>query len=235
MKLPRNLKVCLCAMLALFVFAGAAGCSSKPAPADDQTQTDNQTDQQDKTDNSQQEEQNTAVQTESQPGGKKYTATIKVKDYGDIVFEMDEGIAPQSVDNFVALANSGFYDGLTFHRIIDGFMIQGGDPNGDGTGHSSKAVKGEFASNGFNNTLSHVRGTVSMARANDPNSGSCQFFIVDEDSTFLDGDYAAFGTVTSGMDVVDKITAAVTPTDNNGSVAKEQQPVIESITIAEEN
>lgn len=236
----KKMKLGLCALLSLMMLGTLGGCSSAPkdTPKDDTTQEENKQDQtENKTDETETPEGDDASATESQngsvPGGKKYTATIKVKDYGDIVFEMDEGIAPLSVENFVNLAKSGFYDGLTFHRIMDGFMIQGGDPNGNGTGHSSKSVKGEFASNGFNNTLKHVRGTVSMARAQDPNSGSCQFFIVDEDSSFLDGDYAAFGTVTEGMDVVDKITAAAKPTDDNGTIPAAEQPVIESITITE--
>lgn len=174
------------------------------------------------------------LQTESEPGGKMYEATIKVSGYDEpIVFTMDEGIAPQTVDNFVALAESGFYDNLTFHRIMDGFMIQGGDPTGTGMGGSEKSIYGEFDANGFKNSLKHVRGTVSMARSNDPDSASSQFFIVQEDSSFLDGQYAAFGTVTSGMDVVDEIVKSVTPTDDNGTITKDEQPVIESITIAE--
>lgn len=170
----------------------------------------------------------------SEPGGQKYEATIKVKDYGDIVFEMDEGIAPETVQNFVKLANEGFYDGLTFHRLIEGFMAQGGDPNGDGTGGAEEDIQGEFLSNGFNNSLKHVRGTVSMARSGDPDSASSQFFIVQEDTPSLDGEYAAFGTVTSGMDVVDKILEDARPTDDNGTISKDSQPVIESITVTKE-
>nr|WP_278189296.1 peptidylprolyl isomerase [Allobaculum mucilyticum] len=159
---------------------------------------------------------------------------MKVKGYDTpIVFTMDEGIAPESVDNFVSLADSGFYDGLTFHRIMEGFMIQGGDPRGDGTGGSSHQIYGEFAENGFDNSLEHVRGTVSMARSSDPDSASSQFFIVQDDSQFLDGQYAAFGTVVSGMEVVDEIAETAKPTDNNGSITKSDQPVIESITIEE--
>ena len=129
------------------------------------------------------------------------------------------------------LANSGFYDGLTFHRIMDGFMIQGGDPEGNGTGGSEHEIVGEFSSNGWDNPLSHKRGTISMARSNDPNSASSQFFIVHEDSTFLDPDYAAFGTVTEGMDVVDAICKDAQPTDGNGAIAAKDQPVINSVTI----
>lgn len=131
--------------------------------------------------------------------------TIDVQDYGTITLELDADEAPISVTNFVNLAEEGFYDGLTFHRIISGFMIQGGDPKGNGTGGSDTTIKGEFSENGVENNISHVRGTISMARANDPDSASSQFFIVHEDSTFLDGQYAAFGHVTDGMDVVDAI------------------------------
>ena len=158
-------------------------------------------------------------------------AEIEVRDYGTIDVELDADEAPVTVTNFVKLAQEGFYDGLTFHRIIDGFMIQGGDPNGDGTGGSDENIKGEFSSNGVENNISHTRGTISMARATDPDSGSSQFFIVQADSTYLDGDYAGFGHVTDGMDVVDKISQDAKPTDNNGSIAKDQQPVIESIKI----
>ena len=118
--------------------------------------------------------------------------------------------APNSVANFVELANSGFYDGVIFHRVIPGFMIQGGDPKGNGTGDSKVKIPGEFKSNGWDNPISHKRGVISMARAQNPNSASCQFFIVHEDSEFLDGDYAAFGHVTEGMDVVDAIASVDT-------------------------
>ena len=129
------------------------------------------------------------------------------------------------------LAEEGFYDGLTFHRIISGFMIQGGDPKGNGTGGSDTTIKGEFSENGVENNISHVRGTISMARANDPDSASSQFFIVHEDSTFLDGQYAAFGHVTDGMDVVDAICENTPVQDNNGTVKAADQPVITSVTV----
>ena len=158
-------------------------------------------------------------------------AEINIEDYGTIDLELDADTAPITVTNFVKLAQDGFYDGLTFWRIMDGFMIQGGDPNGDGTGGADENIKGEFANNGVENDISHTRGTVSMARAADPDSGSSQFFIVQADSTFLDGDYAAFGHVTDGMDVVDKICKDAKPTDNNGTIEKDEQPVIESIKI----
>ena len=160
-------------------------------------------------------------------------AEIQVKDYGTITVELDADTAPITVTNFVNLAKDGFYDNLTFHRIMDGFMIQGGDPNGDGIGGADKTIKGEFSSNGVENEISHTRGTISMARAQDPDSASSQFFIVKEDSDYLDGDYAAFGHVTSGMEIVDQICKDVPVEDDNGTVKAENQPVIEKITITD--
>ena len=163
----------------------------------------------------------------------KYTAVIDIADYGAITLELDGDSAPLTVANFVKLAKDGFYDGLTFHRIMDGFMMQGGDPNGNGTGGSDETIPGEFSANGCDNPISHTRGTISMARASDPNSASSQFFICQADSTFLDGSYAAFGRVTEGMDVVDAVCADAQPTDDNGTIPPEAQPVIRSITIQE--
>ena len=165
---------------------------------------------------------------------KTYIADIVVKDYGTIEVELNPKEAPLTCENFIELATEGFYDNLTFHRIMKGFMIQGGDPNGDGTGGSEKTVKGEFSSNGVENSLSHERGVISMARSSDKDSASSQFFICDADDPFLDGDYAAFGKVIKGMDVVDKIADDAKPTDNNGSISKDEQPVIETITIKEQ-
>ena len=159
------------------------------------------------------------------------TGTITVKDYGEIEFALRPDIAPITVENFTKLAKSGFYNGLTFHRIMEGFMIQGGDPLGNGTGGNDEKIKGEFTANGVNNNLSHVRGVMSMARSQDFDSASSQFFIVQDDSTFLDGQYAGFGVVTKGMSVVDKIAKDAKPTDNNGTIPKDQQPVIEKIEI----
>ena len=135
---------------------------------------------------------------------------IEVKGFGTIMVELDKEAAPKTVENFEKLVSEGFYDGLTFHRIIKGFMIQGGDPLGNGTGDSKVKIPGEFKSNGWDNPISHKPGVISMARAQNPNSASCQFFIVHEDSEFLDGDYAAFGHVTEGMDVVDAIASVDT-------------------------
>ncbi len=161
----------------------------------------------------------------------KINAEINIKDYGVIKLELDADNAPITVTNFVNLVNDKFYDGLTFHRIIDGFMIQGGDPLGNGTGGSEKTIKGEFKNNGVENNISHTRGTISMARSQANDSASSQFFIVQSDSTFLDGSYAGFGHVTSGMEIVDKICKDTKTEDDNGTVKKENQPVIESIKI----
>ena len=168
-----------------------------------------------------------------EPFTKVRHAEIIVKDYGTIKLELDEGTAPITVENFIKLAKDGFYDGLTFHRIMDGFMIQGGDPLGNGTGGSKDKIKGEFTSNGVNNPISHVKGVISMARANDPNSASSQFFITVADSTFLDGSYAAFGRVTEGQEIADQIAKDAKPVDNNGTIPASAQPVIEKIMITD--
>lgn len=189
----------------IFTAALLAGCGTKGASKkENSSQTDNSDD--------------TKVQ-------------ITVKEYGTIEVALDEEAAPLTVENFLKLTEEGFYDGLTFHRIIDGFMIQGGDPKGNGTGGSDETIKGEFSENGVENPLSHTRGAISMARSQDYDSASSQFFIVQEDSTYLDGQYAAFGYVTEGMDVVDKICEDVSVEDQNGTVLPENQPVIESIKV----
>jgi len=162
--------------------------------------------------------------------GEAVPATITMEKGGVIVLELYPYLAPQSVYNFVSLARQGFYDGLVFHRIMEGFMIQGGCPLGQGYGGPGYSILGEFEENGFTNDLSHTRGVLSMARSQDYDSAGSQFFIMHADSLFLDGAYAAFGKVVSGMDVVDEI--AMTPNDGpNGSVADDKKPVIASITI----
>ena len=164
-----------------------------------------------------------------------YYADIEIQDYGTITVQLDQTSAPITAANFVSLAESGFYDGLTFHRIIEGFVMQGGDPNGDGTGGSDETIVGEFADNGYDNDLSHTRGAISMARSSDYDSASSQFFIVHEDSSAsLDGQYAVFGYVVEGMDVVDAVCETAEPTDGNGTIETEAQPVIASITIRTE-
>jgi len=163
----------------------------------------------------------------------KHGVNIEIKNYGTIELELDADVAPITVANFAKLVNEGFYNGLTFHRIIDGFMIQGGDPLGNGTGGSDENIKGEFAVNGVKNSISHVRGTISMARASDYNSASSQFFIVHEDSTFLDGQYAGFGKVTKGIEIVDQICEDTKIEDGNGTVLYKNQPIIEKITMVD--
>ena len=160
-------------------------------------------------------------QTSAADTDKKFVITLYAND------------APITCENFEKLVKNKFYDGLTFWRIMDGFMMQGGDPKGNGTGGSGETIKGEFSSNGVDNDISHTRGTISMARSTDPDSASSQFFIVQSDSTFLDGDYAAFGHVTEGMDIVDKICKEAAPTDENGSIKADEQPVIESIRMTD--
>lgn len=161
----------------------------------------------------------------------KHHVEITVKDYGTIAVELDGDAAPITVGNFLKLARAGFYDGLTFHRIISGFMMQGGDPLGNGMGGSDTNIKGEFSENGIENKLSHTRGAISMARAVEMDSASSQFFIVQEDSQFLDGKYACFGYVTEGIEAVDAICKATPVMDGSGTVKKENQPVIESIKV----
>ena len=167
-------------------------------------------------------------------------AEIEVEGYGIISLELDPVAAPLTVDNFVKLAQSGFYDGLSFHRIMDGFMIQGGDPNHDGSGGAEENIPGEFYANGWANSISHTKGVISMARAGRDNpytgvkandSASSQFFIMVADGPFLDGQYAAFGHVTEGIEIVEQIAKDARPIDNNGTIPYEQQPVINRVTI----
>ena len=166
---------------------------------------------------------------------KTYYADIVIEKYGTITVKLDQSEAPITVSNFVNLAESGFYNGLTFHRIMEGFMMQGGCPEGNGTGGARQDIKGEFKLNGVDNDIAHRRGVISMARASAYDSASSQFFIVHEDSRdSLDGKYAAFGYVVSGMDVVDRVCEEAMPYDNNGSIIGYMQPVIKSITIRTE-
>ena len=182
---------------------------------------------------SEEQKASTSAQETPAPFTSVRHAEITVRDYGTIKLELDEGTAPITVANFVKLAQDGFYDGLTFHRIMDGFMIQGGDPAGNGTGGSEETIKGEFSANGVENPISHVKGVISMARSNDPDSASSQFFITVADATFLDGSYAAFGRVTEGMDIAERIAKDAKPTDNNGTIPAAEQPVIESVRITD--
>ena len=207
-----------------------AACGNSPASTAESPQS-NSTAQAESTDEQAADTSAEDATAEKEGGNDTMYADITIRDYGTVTVELMPDKAPETVDNFVELAESGFYDGLTFHRIIDGFMIQGGDPLGNGTGGSDKTIKGEFAANGVDNDLSHVRGVISMARSMDMDSASSQFFIVQSDSTFLDGQYAGFGKVTEGIEAVDKICEDAKPTDDNGTIPKDQQPVIESIKI----
>ena len=153
---------------------------------------------------------------------------------GDVIkAELYPETAPNTVNNFISLIKKGFYDGRIFHRVIPGFMIQGGCPNGNGMGGPGYCIKGEFSHNGFANSLKHTEGVLSMARAAHPNSAGSQFFIMHKAAPHLDGEYAAFGKVTEGMDIVDEICTSAQPTDDNGTISADQQPVITSITIRE--
>ena len=239
-KIIRSLSLVLSVCLCLLCFAG---CGEEITTTQNNSSTAS-------------EASSVAEQTETVTS-KKYTAEITVKNMGKITVELDGETAPITTENFVKLAKSGFYDGLTFHRVISGFMVQGGDPNGDGTGGSDNDIKGEFSANGVENNIKHLRGVISMARSGSVyeqylaggyklsdlpaeakqdieramNSASSQFFIMHKDSPHLDGNYAAFGHVTSGMEVVDKIADETPVTDDNGTVSKENQPVIESVVI----
>jgi len=204
---------CLIMILSLTVFI--SGCDNK-----------------DTSDNNSNSNSNVKKEEKKEYMTGKHNIKIEVEDYGDIEVELDADTAPITVTNFIKLTKEGFYDGLTFHRIIDGFMIQGGDPKGDGTGGSDEKIKGEFSRNGVTNNISHKRGVISMARASySMDSASSQFFIVHEDSEFLDGQYAAFGHVTKGMDVVDKICEKVEVIDDNGTTLKKEQPIIKKISV----
>ena len=154
-------------------------------------------------------------------------ATIVIKDYGTITAELYPHIAPNTVNNFIDLVNKGFYNNLTFHRIIKGFMIQGGDPEGTGAGGPGYSIKGEFSSNGFDNSLKHEKGVLSMARAKNPDSAGSQFFIMTGDASHLDGEYAAFGKVISGIDVLDKVESVETGANDK----PKKDVIIESISI----
>lgn len=166
--------------------------------------------------------------TEPLEEGVVYYADIVIADYGTITVELNQEVAPVTVQNFVNLAKKGFYDGTTFHRIIEGFMMQGGAA----TLKTPDSIVGEFTNNGHENPLKHTRGAISMARIGyDPDSANSQFFIVHQDSPHLDGDYACFGYVTEGMEVVDAVCQSAQPIDNNGTIFEAEQPVITTITI----
>lgn len=223
-KLCGILAICL-ATAAVLAGCGKQGQGSDPAPGG-QNQGGESAE-------GQQESSQPAEQEQEELLSGKHHIKINMKDYGTIEVELDADQAPITVTNFVNLAKDGFYDGLTFHRIIEGFMMQGGDPRGNGTGGSGQDIKGEFSDNGVENTLSHTRGAISMARSTLPDSASSQFFIMHQDGTALDGQYACFGYVTSGMEIVDEICENAVVIDDNGTVPSENQPVIESVEVVD--
>ena len=169
-------------------------------------------------------------------GGKKswtgkHTVDIVIKDYGTITVEVDADTAPITASHFLNLAKKGFYNNLTIYRAIDGFAIYGGDPNKNGTGTSGETITGEFNSNGYNNPLSNVRGAIGMARGINKNSASCQFYILQNSATYLDGEFAVFGSVTSGMEIVDRIASTAPVTGSDGHITVDNQPVISSVKV----
>ena len=222
----------LCGILAICLATAAvlAGCGKQGQGSDPVPGGQNQGGE---SAEGQQESSQPAEQEQEELLSGKHHIKVNMKDYGTIEVELDADQAPITVTNFVNLAKDGFYDGLTFHRIIEGFMMQGGDPRGNGTGGSGQDIKGEFSDNGVENTLSHTRGAISMARSTLPDSASSQFFIMHQDGTALDGQYACFGYVTSGMEIVDEICENAVVIDDNGTVPSENQPVIESVEVVD--
>jgi len=163
----------------------------------------------------------------------KHDVELTIKDYGTITLEIDADSAQLTASNFLNLVKKGFYNNLTIYRAIDGFAIYGGDPNKDGTGTSGTTITGEFTSNGYNNPLGHVRGAIGMARGVNKNSASCQFFILQNDARYLDGEFAIFGSVTSGMEVVDRIASTAPVTGSDGHITVDNQPVISSAKVVD--
>lgn len=219
-KLIKTLSLLMTASMLLISFVG---CNSSKSSADDYVSSSSSSKEDKDSETLVSNPQEDVIkETDDMP-----VATMKVKDYGTVKIILYPTIAPNTVNNFISLANSGFYDGLTFHRIISNFMIQGGDPKGDGTGGPDYSIKGEFSSNGVTNDLKHKIGVISMARSQANDSAGSQFFIMTSDSDYLDGQYAAFGRVIEGMDIVSKIRSV--DTDSNDKPKKDV--VIESIKV----
>ncbi len=232
-----RISLCLLLCLALALAFTACGESEKPAETAENTELTSQDAEPEQNNTEELDEDELPIMTDGeQPKETEHElhhVQIVIRDYGTVTLELDATAAPITVQNFLDLAGSGFYDGLTFHRIMDGFMIQGGDPLGNGTGGSGRNITGEFALNGWNNPISHKAGVISMARANPYDSASSQFFICVADSEFLDGQYAAFGWVADeeSLAIVQQIAKDARPVDNNGTIPAAQQPVIESVTV----
>lgn len=206
-------------MVTLLAIAVLTGCGGKDETTKEETSSLNET--------------ASMEETLSKDVAGLHHVNINIENYGTISVELNGDVAPITVANFLELAEDGFYDGLTFHRIIKGFMIQGGDPLGNGTGSSDKSIKGEFSQNGVENPLLHTRGAISMARSREMDTASSQFFIIHEDSPHLNELYACFGYVTEGIEIVDAICEDIKVEDENGTVAKENQPKIESIEVVD--
>ncbi len=214
-------------LMALLTLTGmlVTGCSQKTT-SEDTSQEDSAAQSEIET-ASNTEEQGTQLTGVPDPDKAHPVVSMSIQDFGEIQLELYPEVAPNTVNNFISLANSGFYDGLTFHRVINGFMIQGGDPDGKGTGGPGYSIAGEFSDNGFENNLKHAKGVISMARSNNPDSAGSQFFIMHKSSPHLDGAYAAFGQVTQGLDIIDKIAKVKT-----GMADKPQDDVImQSVTV----
>ena len=232
-----RISLCLLLCLALALAFTACGESEKPAETAENTELTSQDAEPEQNNTEELDEDELPIMTDGeQPKETEHElhhVQIVIRDYGTVSLELDATAAPITVQNFLDLASSGFYDGLTFHRIMDGFMIQGGDPLGNGTGGSGTNITGEFQLNGWNNPISHKAGVISMARANPYDSASSQFFICVADSEFLDGQYAAFGWVADeeSLAIVQQIAKDARPVDNNGTIPAAQQPVIESVTV----
>lgn len=210
----KTYKWIIATMLVVLVSAVLVACQSNEDDVTEETETDN-------------EETNTDATNDETYEGEPPVVTMTMEDGGIVEIELYPDVAPNTVNNFIALIEDGFYDGLIFHRVIPGFMIQGGDPEGNGTGGPGYAIKGEFSGNGFENDLSHDRGVLSMARSQHPDSAGSQFFITVDDRPDLDGQYATFGKVIDGMDIVDDIVAV----DRDGEDLPEEEQVIESMTV----
>lgn len=243
-------KICSILMISMLLMAICAGCGNNTDSGSSSSKKEQNTAQTAKPTEAATSEASPSESSDASPTGEtktenkskkvykgkqlkgKHHIEIEIKDYGTIKLELDADTAPITVTNFIKLAQEGFYDGLTFHRIISGFMIQGGDPEGTGMGGSDETIKGEFSANGVENNIEHKRGVISMARSNAPDSASSQFFIVHQDSPHLNGQYAAFGSTTEGIEIVDKICENTEVQDpNSGLVAAEKQPVITTITV----
>ena len=213
----KMLCVVLSVMLIAAVFAGCKDQKQDNVPVENNTKTDS----------------NLKQFSEKEMLKGKHHVIMDIKDYGEVKLELDADQAPISVTNFCNLAKSGFYDGLTFHRILTGSLIQGGDPEGTGMGGPGYNIKGEFSQNGVDNKLSHIAGAISMARSQDPDTAGSQFFICAANCSYYDGQYAVFGYVTEGLEIIENICNNVPVQDGNGTVADADKPIISKVTVVD--